>query len=119
MEQEMLSPIQSLNPRTAIRLGAAYNDGTVWFSLEDSEGRIAHVCIDGREGSQTRYRLFDGARHPNSPDTVLVKLGAPEEGIIVSLASKWLDSGTPNDLGLTVYGWDLIRDTVLRIGESH
>ncbi|WP_148227159.1 hypothetical protein [Planctopirus limnophila] len=115
----MLSPIQSLNPRTAIRLGAAYGDGTVWFSLEDSEGRIAHICIDGRDGSQTRYRLFDGARHPNSPDTVLIELGAPEEGVIVSLASTWLDSGTPKDLGLTEFGWDLICDTLLRIGESH
>jgi hypothetical protein len=115
----MLSPIQSLNPLTAIRLGAAYGDGTVWFSLQDSAGRIAHVCIDGRDGSETRYRLFDGARHPNASDTVLIELGAPEEGIIVSLASILLDSGTPKDLGLTEYGWDLIRDTLRRIGESH
>lgn len=115
----MLSPIQSLNELVSIRLCDAYGDGTVWFSLQDSIGRVAQVCIDGREASATRFRLFDGAPHPKKPDAVLIDLGAPEEGTVVSLVSTWLDSGTPKDLGLTEYGWDLIRGTLCRIGESH
>jgi len=114
----MLSAIKSLNESVTVQGGDAYGDGTVWFSIQDSTGRVAHVCIDGREGSETRFRLFDRARHPKAADAVLIDLGAPEEGTVVSLVSTWLESGTPKELGLTEYGWDLIRGTLYRIGES-
>jgi hypothetical protein len=44
-------------------------------------------------------------------------LGAPEEGIVVPLLSHYLDSGGPRALGLTEYGWELARETLLRLGE--
>jgi hypothetical protein len=98
-------------------LADAYGDGTVWFGLKDSEGRHAIVCIDGRQGSPTRHRLFDQAQHPGKPGAILLELGAPEEGIVVPLVSRWLDSAAPRELGLTEFGWELIRDTLSRLGE--
>ena len=47
----------------------------------------------------------------------MVDLGAPEEGIVVPLLSKYLDSGGPKALGLTEYGWELARETLLHLGE--
>lgn len=47
----------------------------------------------------------------------MVELGAPEEGIVVPLLSKYLDSGGPKDLELTEYGWELARETLSRLGE--
>jgi hypothetical protein len=47
----------------------------------------------------------------------LVELGAEEEGIVVPLLSRYLDSGGPKALGLTEYGWELARETLLRLGE--
>ncbi len=113
----MLSPLRSLNEFITVQICDAYGDGTVWFSLQDSNSRLAHVCIDGREGSQTRFRFFDGARHPNGANAAIIDLGTVEEGVVVSLVSKWLDSGSPEDLGLNEYGWQLIRGTLSRIGE--
>jgi hypothetical protein len=108
--------ISTLSDSARVRLADAYGDGTVWFHFEDAEGRHAFVCIDGRKGSPTRYRLFDQARHPTRPRAVLLELGAPEEGIIIPLISRWLDSAPPGDLGLHEVGWELIRDTLIRIG---
>jgi hypothetical protein len=73
----------------------AWIDGTLevpWFEIEDDEGRYAVVCIDGREASRTRHRLFEGARHPDKLEAVLLELGSEEEGIIVPLFSRWLDN---------------------------
>jgi hypothetical protein len=87
-----------------------------WIS--DAAGKRTAVCIDGRENSPTRNRLFQQARHPKKPGAVLVELGAPEEGVVIPLLSKYLDSGGPKALGLTEYGWELAREILLRFGES-
>jgi hypothetical protein len=76
----------------SLRIG--WVDGSmdvVWFEIGDAEGRYAVVCIDGREESRTRYRLFEGARHPDKPGAVLIALGSEEEGTVVPLLSSWLD----------------------------
>lgn len=113
----MLSPVSKLTGAIHVVLGDAYGDGTVWFALEDSGKRRSHVCIDGRNESRTKHRLFDGARHPNDARAVLIELGAHEEGLIVSLASEWRDSAPPSDLGLNEFGWELIRNGLVRVGE--
>jgi hypothetical protein len=100
----VLSPISALSDSAQVVLADAYGDGTVWFAFEDAEGRWAHVCIDGRQGSPTRYRLFDLARHPKKPGAMLLELGAPEEGIVIPLVSRWLDSAPTRDLHLTEFG---------------
>lgn len=114
----MLFPLSTLSEPIRVVLGSAYGDRTVWFAFEDSWRRRSHVCIDGRPDSGTKHRLFDGARHPNDLAAVLIELGAYEEGMVVSLASTWLDSGPPRDLGLNEFGWELIRDGLLRLGET-
>src|SRR6516164_9128544 len=67
-------------------------DGTIWFELDDAAGQYAVVCIDSREWSSTRHRLFEGARHPGRPGAVLLELGSLEEGVVVPVLSTWLDS---------------------------
>jgi hypothetical protein len=52
------------------------------------------------------------------PSAALVELGALEEGIVIPLLSKYLDSGGPKALGLTEHGWELAKETLLRFGES-
>lgn len=113
----MWAPLSTLNYSRRVAFADAYGDGTVTFTFEDSEGRRATVCIDGRKGSLTRNRLFDQAKHPNSPEAVLLELGAVEEGLIVPLISKWLDSGEPRKQEFTEFGQELIRNAVLRLGE--
>ena len=113
----MLSPISTLEGTIHVVLADAYGDGTVWFALEDSNARRTHVCIDGRKLSPTRNRLFEAARHPSMTDATLVELGADEEAVVVPLISNWLDSAVPEALGLNEYGWGIIRDGLLRLGE--
>jgi hypothetical protein len=112
----MRLPVLSLVGSLRVALVDAYGDGTVWFTIEDSGGRRATLCIDGREGSSTRHRLFDLARHPGKPGAVLLELGGPEEGLVVPLVSRWLDSAGPRELGLTEFGWEIVRDALLRLG---
>jgi hypothetical protein len=114
----MLSPVSALGDSARVVLADAYSDGTVWFAFEDGEGRRATVCIDGRQGSPTRYRLFDLARHPKKVTAVLLELGSAEEGIVIPLVSRWLDSAPPRALGLHDIGWELLRDTLIRIGSE-
>ena len=64
------------------------------------------------------YRLFQQARHPSQPEAALVELGAPAEGIVIPLLSKYLDSGGPKALGLTEYAWELAKEILLHFGES-
>ena len=116
MTANELFPISALSG--SIRVDV-YGVGTVWFALEDSQECRAHVCIDGRKTSLTRNRLFDGARHSNDSAALLLDLGEHEEGLVVPIISQWLDSGTPRALGLNEYGWELIRDAVVRIGEPN
>jgi hypothetical protein len=96
----------------------ASGDGTMTAVLSDNDGRTTAVCFDGRVNSPTRYRIFQQARHPGQPGAVLVELGSPEEGIVVPVISRWLDSGDPKALGLTELGWELARQTLLRLGEA-
>jgi hypothetical protein len=112
-----LVPVSLLGDSPRVTLADAYGDGTVWFAIDGSEDTFALVCIDGRPGSPTRHRLFDQAKHPRKPRAVLLDLGAPEEGLVVPLVSRWLDSAQPRELGLTEYGWELIRDSLLGLGE--
>jgi len=44
-------------------------------------------------------------------------LGAQAEGIVIQLLSSYLDSHGPKAAGLTEYGWELARETLLRYGE--
>jgi hypothetical protein len=67
-------------------------DGTLWFEIDDEQGNCAVVCIDSREQSRTRFRLFEGARHPGRPGAVLIELGSAEEGVVVPALSMWFDS---------------------------
>jgi hypothetical protein len=114
----MKSPVSALGASARVILADAYRDGTVWFAFKEAEGHYATVCIDGRQGSPTRYRLFDLGRHPRKPDAVLLELGAPEEGVIIPLISRWLDSAPPRELGLTEWGCELMRDILIRIGSE-
>jgi hypothetical protein len=114
----MRSPVSTLGESARIVLADAYGDGTVWFDFEDAEGRHATVCIDGRPGSSTRYRLFDMARHPKNDTAVLLELGCADEEIVIPLVSRWLDSAPPRALGLHDVGWEMLRDTLIRIGSE-
>jgi hypothetical protein len=109
--------ITALGADLRVSLVDAYSDGTVWARLEDGGGRKAVACIDGRAGRPTQYRLFQGARHPNKPEAVLIELGAVEEGIVVPLISRWLDSDESRK-ELTSYGREIVQDTLLRLGDS-
>lgn len=113
----MLSPVSGLSDSARVVLADLYGDGTAWFSFQDSEGRRATVCIDGRQGSSTRYRLFDLARHPKRAEAVLLDLGAPEEAIVIPLVSRWLDSAESRKQ-LTEVGWERLRDALIRIGSE-
>jgi hypothetical protein len=113
----MLYSIISLGADLRVSFVDAYGDGTVHARLEDGTGRNAVVCIDGRSGSPTRYRLFQGARHPSMPAAVLIELGGVEEGIVVPLISRWLDSDEAR-YQLTSHGRELAQETLLRLGDS-
>ena len=113
----MLPAILTLGSSIRVRLADRYGDGTVWFCFKNSEGDLTSVCIDGRDESPTKHRLFDQARHPSNPDAVLLELGGEEEGLIVTLVSHWLDSSESQQL--TEYGRELITDALVRIGEPN
>ena len=70
-----------------------WDDGFVlWWALEDDRGQRTYVGLDDRKDSPTRYRLFEGVRHPGKDGCVWITLGSVEESIIVPLLSRWLDS---------------------------
>jgi hypothetical protein len=114
----MQLPVAALGKVLRVEWVDFYGDHTMHACLSDDAGQRTQVCIDGRKDSPTRHRLFQQARHPNQPGAVLVELGAPEEGIVISLLSNYLDSGGPKALGLTEYGWELAKETLLRFGET-
>jgi hypothetical protein len=113
----MQIPVTALGKRLRVEWVDFYGAHTMHACLSDDAGQRTEVCIDGRTNSPTRYRLFQQARHPCQPGAALVELGAQEEGIVVPLLSKYLDSGGPKALGLTEYGWELARETLLHLGE--
>lgn len=111
-----ITSLSTLGEPFVVAIADAYGDGVVWFAIDGADDRFALVYIDGRADSPTRNRLFDGAKHPKRGGQI-IDLGAREEGIVISLVSKWLDSAEPRELGLTDFGWELIRDSLLRYGE--
>jgi hypothetical protein len=114
----MQKPVTTLGKRLHVEWVDFYGDHTMHACIADDTGQRTEVCIDGRSTSSTRFRLFQQARHPHQLGAVLVELGAPEEGIVIPLLSKHLDSGGPKALNLTEYGWELARETLLRFGEE-
>jgi hypothetical protein len=112
----MLPSVLSLGPTMRVATADCFDDGTVCFLIRGSQNQITSVCIDGRKGSPTRHRLFQQARQPWQPTAVLIELGAPEEGIVVPLISRWLDSDEAKCL-LSELGLRLLRDALLRLGE--
>ena len=116
LSESMLSPLSSLRSPIKVTLVDAYGDGTIWFSLKGSCDRHATLCIDGRAESPTRYRLFDGGRHPNSNNMTLIDLGGVEEGIVIPVVSHWVDSGEM-ERWFTEYGVEKFLETFNRYGE--
>ena len=112
----MLSSLSSLRSLIKVTLVDAYGDGTIWFSLRGSCNRHATLFMDGRAESLTRYRLFDGGRHPSSNNMTLLDLGSVEEGIVIPLVSHWIDSGEM-ERQFTEYGVEKFLKTFNRYGE--
>src|SRR5438874_7255722 len=108
-------PVSALGPSPKVVLVDRYSDGTIWWVMEDADEKRAVVCIDGRKGSPTQFRLIDGTRHPYHPGGRVLDLGSPEEGIVVPLLSCWLDSQQPNDVA-SEYGIEVVREALLRLG---
>lgn len=113
----MQLPVTTLGKGLFVEWVDFYGDGTLHACISDEAGQRATICIDGRKDSPTRYRLFQQARHLNKPGATLVELGAPEEGIVIPLLSRFLDSHGPKAAGLTEYGWELAWETLLHYGE--
>jgi hypothetical protein len=111
----MICRLRELDEGIEIALVDAYGDGTVWAKLVDRRSRVAYACIDGRLGSETRFRLFDGDRYPAKPGTVLIDLGAEEEGLFISLVSRWIDTEPPRH-HLNEFGLELVRNALLHVG---
>jgi hypothetical protein len=120
----MLAPVSSLSREVHVAWLDYYGDGTIMAALVDGEGRETHVCIDGRQTSPTRYRLFERARHPNQEGAVLVKLGSTEESVLVPLLSRYCDSpykpwnpSTDAPKEETQLLKQLLKEALLRLGE--
>lgn len=113
----MLIAVSALGRNLRVEWVDFYGDGTMTASIADHAGQRTHVCFDGRANSPTRHRLFQQARHPRQDGAVLVELGEPEEGTVVSLLSRWLDSAGPRALDSTEWGWGLARDALLHLGD--
>jgi hypothetical protein len=95
-----------------------YSQNVFWATFQDSTGRGTHVCLDLRNDSATQSRLFEKARYPTMPEAVLLELGGEEEGIVIPLISRWLDSEEPHRVGFRAEGLDILIKGFLRVGES-
>ena len=115
----MQIPVTALGKGLRVEWVDYYGDHTMHACLSDDAGKRTEVCIDGRTNSATRYRLFQQGRHPRESGARLVELGALEEGIVIPLLSKYLESGGPKALGLTEYGWELAKETILHLGTTN
>jgi hypothetical protein len=82
-------PVTALGKGLRVEWVDFYGDLTMHACLSDDAGGRTEICIDGRKNSLTRYRLFQKGRHPKKPGAVLVELGAPEEGIVIPLLSRY------------------------------
>jgi hypothetical protein len=98
--------------------GTYANGHVIWASLADGGGSQCLICFDNRPESPTCHRLFCGARHPNNPAAELLELGCEEEGVIVPLLSRWLDSQEPWESGAyPLLLKELLQEALLRVGE--
>jgi hypothetical protein len=61
--------------------------------------------------------MFQQARHPLQKGAVLLELGGKEESTIVSLIARYLDSASPQALGLAEVDWKLAREVLLWLAE--
>ncbi|MGF1578722.1 MAG: hypothetical protein ACFCD0_05100 [Gemmataceae bacterium] len=89
-------PVSQLVAPISVGLVDAYggwekNDFVIWAAVEDRYQNRIVVCLDERQGSRTRHRLFEGARLPDRTGAKLIPLGSWEEGVIVPALSRWLD----------------------------
>ena len=112
-----LVSVLALDESARVALVDSYSN-VHWAMFKDAQGQIAHVCIDRRDGSATKNRLFDKARHPDKPGATLLELGSEEEGIAISLLSRWFDSDEPRKMGIGDLGLEIVRDAFLRLGET-
>ena len=112
----MQLPVTSLGKELRVEWIDFYGDRVMHAAISDKSGNRTEICIDRRNESPTRFRLFQQARHPDQPGAVLVELGAVAEGIVIPLLSYFLDRG-PRASGLTEYGWEMARESLLRYGE--
>jgi hypothetical protein len=110
-------PVTALGKGLRVEWIEVYGDHTLHARISDEAGQQTSICIDGRNNSPTRNRLFQQGRHPNKPEAVLVELGSPEEGIVIPLLSRYFDSHGPKASGLTEYGWEFAREILLHHGE--
>ena len=112
-----LSPILALDRTACVTLADCYSPSVFWAQFEDATGRRAVVCLDCRPGSPTQNRIFDQARHPNKQGAVLIELGAEAEGIAVALLSRFLDSESPTQMGLSDEFVELFQPALLHLGD--
>src|SRR6187549_97572 len=113
----MFLPVTALGQKLCVEWIDFYGDHTMHACISDEAGQRTAICIDGRKNSRTRFRLYQQARHPAKPEAVLVELGAPEEGIVIPLLSRYLDSHGAKAACLTEFGRDLALEILLRFGE--
>lgn len=112
----MLFSIADLAEPHVVLIGM-YPSMVFWARFEDAGGRRAEVCLDRRDASATKNRLFDRARHPKYESAVLIELGSVEEGVAVSLMSNYLDSAVAIADGCSDEGLEIFRDALLRVGD--
>ncbi len=109
-------PILSLDPPIRVTHVDTYGQGAIWwFQFEDANGQQTTLSLDNRPESPTRFRLFEGSRFPNRPESVLLDLGGDEEAIAVPFISHWLDSDEFDRL--REYGQELLLSAFNRYGE--
>lgn len=112
----MRVPVSELGHSPRVVLVDRYGDGVVWWVIEDENANCATVCLDGREGSPTRYRLIDGTRHPCNCAGRVLELGCPEEGIAIPLLSRWIES-QPCENVVSEYLVEVVQEALRRFGE--
>ncbi|HYV37953.1 MAG TPA: hypothetical protein VE988_19870 [Gemmataceae bacterium] len=113
----MMVTVSELGLSPRVILADRFGDGTIWWLMEDEQQNRALVCLDGRRGSPTQFRLLDGTRRSTEPGGKVLELGSSEEGIAVSLLSQWLDEQHPRDVA-SEYTFEVIRAALLRLGDS-
>ena len=84
--------LATLCPPLRVKLVDCWPEGSIWAVIQDSANQQSVVCFDGRETSRTRYRLFEGNKHPRRPNARIVELGSPEEDLVIGRLSRWYDS---------------------------